>query len=147
MQTCWNVSSRSYLPFLYEQNPHVWISSPRGVSTTTYWQMTHIWWHWWKDYTTWHLACRSQWPILHKASFTLSSLQNLFNKILVYKGQDNPHTLHVNHAYSSGRNSTKFETQKPSLLGVYGPELLLVVASQVLKHPEMVMRFFRSFHD
>jgi hypothetical protein len=87
---------------------HIWICSPRGVSTTTYWQMTHIWWHLWKDYTTWLLAGGSQRLILHKASFILPFFVKLSVKILVYKGQDNPHTLHTDQVCSSGRNSTKF---------------------------------------
>ena len=28
----------------------------KGISTMMYWQMTHIWWQLWKDYTTWYLA-------------------------------------------------------------------------------------------
>jgi hypothetical protein len=61
---------------------------------------------------------------LHKANFILQVLVKLSFKILVYKDQDNPHTLHTGRYVVYGRNSTKFETQKPPPLGVYGPELL-----------------------
>jgi hypothetical protein len=59
---------------------HVWICSPKGVSITTYWQMTHIWWHLWKE-----LYCMTfGWWIsnanLHKANFILQSLQNFLSK-------------------------------------------------------------------
>jgi hypothetical protein len=61
---------------------------------------------------------------LYKANFILQLFAKLSFKILVYKGQDNPHTLHTGWYIVSGRNSTKLEQQKPPPLGVYGPELL-----------------------
>jgi hypothetical protein len=79
----------------HPKNLHVWICSPRGVSTTTYWQMTHIWWHLWKDYTTWHLAGGSHRLICIKPILSYNLCKTFLIKILVYKGQNNPHTLHI----------------------------------------------------
>jgi hypothetical protein len=87
----------------------------------------------------------SQWLICIKQVLSYLFVKLSF-KILVYKGQDNPHTLQTDQVCSSGQNSTKFEVQIPSPLKLHGPELLLIVASQVLKHSEKMMRFFRSFH-
>jgi hypothetical protein len=61
---------------------------------------------------------------LHKAKFILQFFAKLCFKILVYKGRNNPHTLHVNYTCRSRQNSTKLEQHKPPPLGVHGPELL-----------------------
>jgi hypothetical protein len=69
--------------------------SHRGVSTTTYWQMTHTCGFCEKTilHGIWLVDLKAN---LHKANFILQLFSKLSFKILVYKGQDNPHTLHVN---------------------------------------------------
>jgi hypothetical protein len=128
------------------KNLHVWICSPRGVSTTTYWQMTHIWWHLWKDYTTWPLAGGSHRLICIKPILSYNTFQNPFIKILFMKGWNNPHTLHTGRYVVSGQNSTKLEQpDSHTFLGAWA-WAPLKVATQILKHSETMMRFFRTFH-
>jgi hypothetical protein len=131
----------------HTKNLHAWICSPRGVSTTTHWQMTHIWWHLWKDYTTWHMAGGSHRLICIKPILFLQVFVKLSFKILVYKGQDNPHTLHTGWYVVLGatQQSWNFRNHHPS--GCMALRSYLRVSSKVLKHSEMVMRFFRTFHD
>jgi hypothetical protein len=131
----------------HPKNLHVWICSPRGVSTTTYWQMTHIWWHLWKYYTTWHMAGGSHRLICIKPILFIKVFVKLSFKILVYKGQDNRHTLHTgqNVVLGATQQSWNFRNHHPS--GCMALRSYLWVSSQVLKHSEMVMRFVRIFHD
>jgi hypothetical protein len=70
---------------------------------------------------------------LHKANFILQFFAKLSYKILVYKGQDNPHTLHTGRYVVSGQNSTKFE--QPGIPHLFKGMILssyLRVSSQVL---------------
>jgi hypothetical protein len=46
---------------------------------------------------------------LHKANFILYFFAKLSFKILIYKGQNNPHTLHTGQYVVYGHNSTKLE--------------------------------------
>jgi hypothetical protein len=64
----------------------------------------------------------SQRLICIKPILSYNTFQNPFLKNLVYKDQDNPHTLHTDRYVVSGRNSTKFEVQEPPPLRAYGPE-------------------------
>jgi hypothetical protein len=69
---------------------------------------------------------------LHKANFILYFFTKPFLTILIYKGQNNPQILeHRNHHPSECMALSS----------------CLIVSSQVLKHSETVMRFFRTFHD
>jgi hypothetical protein len=61
---------------------------------------------------------------LQKANFILLYFQKLSFKILVYKGQDNPHTLHTGRYVISGQNSTKLEQPDNHTFSGHEPELL-----------------------
>jgi hypothetical protein len=69
-----------------------------------------------------------------------------FYQNFIYKGQDNPHTLHTDQVCSSGRNSTKFWNNQTTIPFLGMSLSSSRVSRQVLKHLEMMMRFFRSFH-
>jgi hypothetical protein len=79
-QSCWNAGSRIPPLTLHPNNLHVWICSPKGVCTTTYWQMTHLWWMLWKNYTTWHMAGGSHRLVCIKPILSYNSLQNFLPK-------------------------------------------------------------------
>jgi hypothetical protein len=105
----------------------------KEVSTTMYWQMTHIWWLLCKNYSTWYLAGGSLRLICIKPILSYISFSKLSCKILDLKGRNNPQILHSCKLCSTGRNSTKLEQQKtttPQSEWLWAP--ILGVSRQIL---------------
>jgi hypothetical protein len=82
-----------------------------------------------------------------KPILSYNSLQKLPFKILVYKGQDNPHTLHIGQYVVLGTTQQNWNNRNHHPSECMAPSSCLKVSSQTLKHSETVMKFFRTFHD
>jgi hypothetical protein len=136
-QTCWNVDSRSYKLFLIRKTCTFEYAAPiKGVSTTTYWQMTHIWWQLWKDYTTWYLAGGSHRQICIKPILSYNPLQIFLSKFYLRRAEITP--IH----YILARHVVLGETQQSWNNRNHHPWECMVlrsclkVSNQVLKHLE-----------
>jgi hypothetical protein len=93
------------------------------------------------------MAGGSQRLICIKPILSYNLFQKLSFKILVYKGQDNPHTLHTGRYVVLGATQQSWNNRNHHPSECMALSSCLRVSSQFLKHSEMVLRFFRTFHD
>jgi hypothetical protein len=147
-QTCWNVDSRSYYSFLIRITCTFEYAAPmKGISTTTYWKMTHIWWLLWKNYTTWYLAGGSFGLICLKPILSyIFHLKTFLQDFIFLRVEITPkyYILARHVALGETQQSRNNRNHHPSewmALSSY-----LRVSSQILNHSEMVIRFFHIFH-